>query len=105
MIARLNGNIPIVNQVGGLAKVVDGVTGIGYFALNDRENMWALVRAMRRAISLRADSPSHREMQRAGNEMVRGTYSWNQVFRRYAALYGVNVRSNPRVWRQRTVEA
>ena len=105
LIAQLNGNIPIVNQVGGLAKVVDGLTGIGYFALNDRENMWALVRAMRRAISLRADSPSHREMQRAANEMVRGTYSWNQVFRRYAALYGVNVKSHPRASKQRTVEA
>lgn len=105
MIAQLNGNIPIVNQVGGLAKVVDGVTGIGYFALNDRENMWSLVRAMRRAINLAGDSENHRQMQRAANEAVRDVYSWSTVFRRYAALYGVNVKSTPRVARQRMVEA
>lgn len=105
MIAQLNGNIPIVNQVGGLAKVVDGVTGIGYFALNDRENMWSLVRAMRRAIKLLASPEKYRQMQRNADEMVRETYSWSIVFRRYARLYGTNSKSIPPVPIKQVIEA
>lgn len=88
MIAQLNGNLPIVNQVGGLAKVVDGVSGIGYFALDDRTNLRGLVAAMRRAVALRADPCAHAQMQRAADRTVRRRFAWSAVFRRFAPLYG-----------------
>lgn len=88
MIAQLNGNIPVVNQVGGLAKVADGITGIGYFATNDRENLRGLVNSMRRALAL-YDSPEQlARMQQAANSDVRENYRWETVFSRYALLYG-----------------
>ena len=88
MIAQLNGNIPVVNQVGGLAKVADGITGIGYFATNDRENLRGLVNSMRRALAL-YDSPEQlARMQLAANRDVRENYRWETVFSRYAMLYG-----------------
>ncbi len=87
MIAQLNGNLPIVNQVGGLAKVVDGVSGIGYFARNDRANLRGLVDAMRRAIALRADPSAHTRMQRTAATTVRRKFAWSAVFRRFAPLY------------------
>lgn len=89
LIAQLNGNIPIVNQVGGLSKVVDGVTGIGYFATNDRDNLRGLVHSMRRAIDLFAEPRRLARMQRDANRAVRTNYTWKAVFSRYAALYGV----------------
>ena len=105
MIAQLNGNLPIVNQVGGLAKVVDGVTGIGYFATNDRANMRGLVRGMRRAIALHADEPARARMQRAANRAVRDNYNWKSVFRRYAPLYGMSVPDTQRSSRQAALQA
>ncbi len=91
MIAQLNGNIPIVNQVGGLAKVADGITGIGYFATNDRENLRGLVNSMRRALSLYAAPEELTKMQQAANRDVRENYRWETVFSRYAPLYGLDV--------------
>ncbi len=88
MIAQLNGNIPVVNQVGGLAKVADGITGIGYFATNDRENLRGLVNSMRRALTLYTACEQLEKMQRAANRDVRDNYRWASVFARYALLYG-----------------
>ena len=105
MIAQLNGNIPIVNQVGGLAKVVDGVTGIGYFATNDRANMRGLVEGMRRAIALHADEPARERMQRAANRAVRDNYNWKTVFRRYAPLYGTSLPAAQRNSRPAALQA
>ncbi len=89
MIAQLNGNIPVVNQVGGLAKVADGITGIGYFATNDRENLRGLVNSMRRALSLYAAPEELTKMQQCANRDVRENYRWETVFSRYAPLYGL----------------
>ena len=89
MIAQLNGNLPIVNQVGGLSKVIDGITGLGYFATNDRENLRGLVSGMRRAVALAADPDALRQMQLAANREVRVKYNWTSIFERYARLYGV----------------
>ena len=105
MIAQLNGNIPIVNQVGGLAKVVDGVTGIGYFATNDRTNMRGLVQGMRRAIALHADEPSRTRVQRAASRAVRDNYNWKSVFRRYAPLYGISLPTTQRNSRQPALQS
>ena len=105
MIAQLNGNIPIANQVGGLAKVIDDTTGIGYFATNDRENMRCLVGAMRRAVDLLADRPRHARMQQAANRTVRANYTWKSVFGRYAGFYGTSARTPLRISSQAAVEA
>ncbi len=92
MIAQLNGNLPIVNQVGGLSKVIDGVTGIGYFATDDRNNLRGLVRSMRVAIDLLDDPERHTRMQRAANREIRTKYTWPSVLAHYAPLYGASVR-------------
>ena len=91
MIAQLNGNLPIVNQVGGLSKVVDGVTGLGYFATTDRENLRGLAGAMRRALALAADPDALRRMQQAADREVREKYNWTATLKRYAGLYGVRL--------------
>ncbi len=88
LIAQLNGNIPIVNQVGGLSKVVNGLTGIGYFATTDRENLRGLVHSMRCALELFRDPPRLAKMQADANREVRTKYTWKAVFARYAELYG-----------------
>ena len=91
MIAQLNGNLPIVNQVGGLSKVIDGVTGLGYFATTDRENLRGLVSAMRRALALAANPEALRRMQQAADREVREKYNWTATLERYARLYGVRL--------------
>ena len=93
MIAQLNGNLPIVNQVGGLSKVTDGVTGIGYFATNDRANARGLVHAMQRALAIHADPPRRARMQADANETIRGRYAWKSVLARYAKLYGAETKA------------
>ncbi len=96
MIAQLNGNLPIVNQVGGLAKVIDDVTGIGYFAADDRNNLRGLVRSMRRAIDLLDAPDRHARMQAVASHQVRTRYAWKSVLANYAPLYGTSVRPTRR---------
>ncbi len=96
MIAQLNGNIPIVNQVGGLSKVIDGVTGIGYLATDDRHNVRHLVTAMRSAIALRANGDRYARMQRDADQAVRTKFGWDIVFDKYARLYGTGHSRTPR---------
>ena len=103
MIAQLNGNIPVVNQVGGLSKVIDGTTGIGYFATTDRENLRGLVRCMHRSLAIFANAELHSRMQRDANREIRERYAWRSVLARYAPLYGLRARSPKRV--SRTVPA
>jgi starch synthase len=88
-IAQLNGNIPIANQVGGLSKIIDGVTGLGYLALDDRHNLRGLVSAMRAALVLFLDSARLAEMRVAANAHVRANHTWEMVFPRYLSLYGL----------------
>ena len=105
MIAQLNGNLPVVNQVGGLSKVIDGTTGIGYFATNDRENLRGLVRCMHRALAIFADAERHSRMQLDANREVRGKYAWKSVLARYAQLYGLGASSPKRNPKTASVEA
>ena len=93
MIAQLNGNLPIVNQVGGLSKVIDGVTGLGYFATTDRENLRGLVSAMRRGLALAANPDALRQMQLAADREVREKYNWTSILQRYARLYEVRLQA------------
>ncbi|MYC68913.1 MAG: glycogen synthase [Acidobacteriia bacterium] len=99
MIAQLNGNLPIVNQVGGLSKVIDGVTGLGYFATTDRENLRGLASAMRRALDLAANPDALRRMQQAADREVREKYNWTATLNRYARLYGVRIPASGRATR------
>lgn len=85
--AQLNGSIPIANQVGGLAKVVNNHTGLGYFALDDRSNLRGLVDGMYRALALFADGPALTGMRVSAATHVRANCTWDTVFPRYRALY------------------
>ncbi len=82
-IAQLFGNLPIVHHVGGLVKVVDGETGIGYQD-NSPEN---LSKAMHRAVLMYRDKQLIRKMQRAAVEKIDQHYTWNGVMKKYVDLY------------------
>jgi starch synthase len=86
-IAQLNGNIPIVNQVGGLPKVIDDRTGITYFALNDRQNLRGLVSGMHRALELFHDAARLESMRAFADSYVRDHHTWDHVFPQYYAMY------------------
>lgn len=81
--AQLFGNLPIVHQVGGLVKVIDGETGFGYED-NSPEN---LAKAMRRARQAYNKKPLIRKMQTAAVERIDRYHNWNQVMKHYIVLY------------------
>jgi len=85
--AQLNGNLPLANQVGGLSKIVNGRTGIGFFGLGDRSILRGLVDAMHRAIDLRTDNHAHGLMMDRANAWVRQTCTWEKVFPVYRQRY------------------
>ena len=83
-IAQLFGNLPIVHQVGGLVKVVDGATGFGY-TTNTADS---LLETVQRAVKMHRDDPEHlRVMQRQAVQIILKEYSWKKVKERYIALY------------------
>lgn len=85
--AQLNGNLPLANQVGGLSKIINGHTGIGFFGLGDRAILRGLVGAMHRAIALHADKQAHGLMMDRANTWVRQSCTWEKVFPAYHDLY------------------
>ncbi len=83
-IAQLFGNLPVVHHIGGLVKVVDGVTGLAY----REHNSAALMGAMLKAMELFRNEPEQlREMREAAVAHIRLHYSWDIVVERYLALY------------------
>ena len=81
MYSQRYGTPPVVRRTGGLADTVeDGVTGF----LFDNPEKEGLVGAVRRALSVYADGPRWRAIQRAG--MARD-FSWSAAALRYADLY------------------
>jgi starch synthase len=82
-IAQLFGNLPIVHHVGGLVKVVDGVTGIAYHE-NDPSG---LVRAMERAMEVYRDDQLKRHMQLQAVQRIKEQHTWSRVKERYLDLY------------------
>ncbi|WP_431190001.1 glycogen synthase [Desulfurivibrio dismutans] len=82
--AQLLGNLPIVHHVGGLVKVVDGVTGLCY-----REHKSAaLMGAMQRALTLFRRHPEKvLDMRRAAVQHIREHYTWNRVMHQYLDFY------------------
>ncbi|WP_457577394.1 glycogen synthase [Desulfomarina sp.] len=82
-IAQLFGNVPVVHLVGGLVKVKDGLTGIGY----ENNSPDSLLDALQRALALYADKENLRLMQLQGVREIEKKYTWSRVMKRYVALY------------------
>ena len=83
-IAQLAGNIPIVHHVGGLVKVVDGVTG---FAYQDHSHE-ALMEAMLRAMQVFREQPALiRKMQKDAVLAIHKHFTWDKVMNHYLRLY------------------
>ncbi len=82
-IAQLFGNVPVVHLVGGLVKVKDGLTGIGY----KKDSPDALLDALERALVLYTDKENLRLMQLQSVREIEKKYTWSRVMKRYVALY------------------
>lgn len=82
-IAQLFGNIPIVHHVGGLVKVIDGVTGIAYKGNAPHD----LLEALERALVLYRDEKLKREIQLQAVKAIEKNYTWSKVMLRYLELY------------------
>ncbi|MCS7047307.1 MAG: glycogen/starch synthase [Gemmataceae bacterium] len=89
--AQLNGNIPVANQVGGLAKIIHGYTGLGFFGLGDRTILRGLVNAIHAAIALHADAAARPAMMARADAWVRQHHTWDRVFPAYRELYSSKV--------------
>jgi len=83
-IAQLFGNLPVVHHIGGLVKVIDGLTGFAYH----ENSTAALSEAMRRAMTVFREKPEQiLNMQKAAVENILKNYTWDVVLKRYVALY------------------
>jgi len=83
-IAQLFGNLPVVHHIGGLVKVVDGVTGLAYH----EHNSAALLGAMLKALELYRKEPERlRQMREAAVANIRQHFTWDIVVERYLGLY------------------
>ncbi len=82
-IAQLFGNIPIVHHVGGLVKVIDGVTGIAYVGNSPHD----LLKALERALVLYRNEKLKRKMQLQAVKAIEQNYTWSKVMRKYLELY------------------
>ncbi len=83
-IAQLFANIPVVHQVGGLVKVIDGETGFSYRG----DTAGALADALARALKVYRDEPDRFvRMQRTAVEQIHRFHTWGQVVEEYKKLY------------------
>ncbi len=83
-LAQLFGNLPVVHQVGGLVKVVDGVTGLGY----REHNSAALMGAIQRALTLfRREPEKMLDMRQAAVQHIQEHYTWDKVREEYLEFY------------------
>lgn len=82
-IAQLFGNIPVVHQVGGLVKVMDGATGLGYQGATPKR----LRKSLERAMELYGDPAALREMQYQAVQRITQQYTWQVVMHKYLQLY------------------
>jgi starch synthase len=83
-IAQLFGNLPIVHHIGGLVKVVDGVTGFAYREHNSAALMGAMLKAME---LFRTEPGKIREMRQAAIAHIHQRYTWDIVVDHYLQLY------------------
>lgn len=83
-IAQLFGNIPIVHQVGGLVKVIDGHTGFTY----TKHSVAALTEAIRRALNIfRTDQEGIGSIRKQAVRQIYEKYTWKKVMQQYLELY------------------
>lgn len=83
-IAQLFGNIPIVHQVGGLAKIINNETGFSY---SHRQNT-TLEQTIKKALKIFRHNPEIlAKIQKKAVLVIRENYSWNKVVRKYLQLY------------------
>lgn len=82
-IAQLYGNIPIAHHVGGLVKVVDGVTGLAYKGNAPGD----LLQALGRALELEKEPGKKREIQLQAVNVIEKKYTWSKVMHTYLELY------------------
>jgi starch synthase len=82
-IAQLFGNIPIVHHVGGLVKVIDGVTGIAY----EENSPEDLLQALERALVLYQHEELKRTVQLQAVKEIEQKFTWPKVMRKYLELY------------------
>ena len=82
-IAQLYGNIPIAHHVGGLVKVVNGITGLSYKGNEPGD----LLDALTRGLVLEEESSRKRQMQLKAVETIEKKYTWSKVMHSYMDLY------------------
>ncbi|MFH0781490.1 MAG: glycogen/starch synthase [Pseudomonadota bacterium] len=82
-IAQLFGNIPIVHHVGGLVKVINGVTGIAYNGNSPQD----LLSAMEMALVVYRNEKLKRKIQLQAVKVIEENYTWSKVMRKYLELY------------------
>lgn len=81
-IAQLHGAVPVVRNVGGLMKVVDGETGISFSG--DANSFTA---ALQRAVELYNNKEKLVQIQKRAIELIQEKYTWDTVKSHYLALY------------------
>jgi starch synthase len=82
-IAQLFGNLPVVHEVGGLVKVVDGQTGFCFKG----ELPQNLVAAIQRAVRAFEDQKLIQQMQKNAVELIHEKYMWKVVMKKYLQFY------------------
>ncbi len=83
-IAQLLGNLPIVHRVGGLVKVINGVTGFSY----SEDSSASLSAVIAEALAVyRRDPKTIRSMQVAAVDRIRQHHTWEKVRDGYLYLY------------------
>ena len=84
LIAQLFGTLPIVHGVGGLADVVDGITGFSY----QQNHMIALSEAIQRALRIFHKYPKKMlELQQQAFNDVKVNHTWDLTLKEYIKLY------------------
>ncbi len=82
-IAQLFGTVPVVHHVGGLVKVLDGLTGLAY----EDESPGALLGALVRALRLYEKPVELKKMQVQAVKEIKRNYTWSTVMKKYVELY------------------
>ena len=83
-IAQLFGNVPVVHQVGGLVKVIDGHTGFTY----TKHSAAALTETIRKALRLfRTDPEKIQRIRKQAVQRIHERHTWRKVMQQYLDLY------------------
>ena len=82
--AQLYGNLPIVHEIGGLVKVLNGKTGFSY----KEHSATALLKIIQHSLTIYRKKPRViREMQQQAVQVIAQKYTWAKVKEQYLKLY------------------